>query len=194
MFYYFSVYILCLPRISQTFDNVLLEKIFISLTYFKTYIIFSLFPFIVLLPDIIYNYVRKIYFPTVLDQIVINEKKYLEEAEKIQEERIKIGDEKSNLNDYVISPFIDDNHIVKEIRSTDKIVNGKTTEIKESDNDNPNQRIKTPSSKISNRKTKNLSENVGKEATERAQAKISLSSLNENMDFGMDEGNVFNIY
>ena len=189
MFYYFSLYILCLPTISQAFDDVLLEKIFISLTYFKTYIIFSLFPFIVLLPDIIYNYIRKIYFPSILDQIVINEKKYLEEAERIQEERIKIGDDKSHVNDHVVSPFIDDNHMIKEIRSNDKVLNGKNTEIKDSDNDNPHQRIKTPSSKISNPKTKNLSENLGKETTDRAQAKISLSSLNENMDFGMDEGN-----
>ncbi len=54
IFYYSTTYILSVPLMSQKFDSNLLERIFLSSTYFKTYIMFALFPFIVLLPDIAY--------------------------------------------------------------------------------------------------------------------------------------------
>ena len=71
---------LCLPVLSQTFNNELLEKIFISLTYFKTYIIYTLFPLVILLPDLAYNFIRSIYFPTPIDIIIYNQEKYREEV------------------------------------------------------------------------------------------------------------------
>ena len=88
---------------AQTFNPEIIEKIFVSLTYFRVWIVYFIFPIIILLPDIAINYIQAIYFPTPIDIIIYNEKKYLEQKKhKIQNE----------IND-IVDPFTPTNKKLK---------------------------------------------------------------------------------
>ena len=58
---------------AQTFNPEILEKIFIALTYFRTWVLLFLFPFVVLIPDFAFNYCLSIYFPSPMDIVIYNE-------------------------------------------------------------------------------------------------------------------------
>ncbi len=191
IFYYSTTYILSVPLMSQKFDSNLLERIFLSSTYFKTYIMFALFPFIVLLPDIVYNYIKTIYFPSLVDIIIYNQKQYLEEVDK------KAFETQPKSTKEIVNPF--EEHAV--IKTSDKANDngGKKTRVSTS-----KVPIETPppttyqtvkyhrnaeGRKVSiESKTKQRQPSMEQEKLKSAQGKLSLSSLNENIDFNMDEG------
>lgn len=218
LFYYFTTYILCLPAISQTFNNELLEKIFISLTYFKTYIIYTLFPLVIILPDIAYNFIRSIYFPTPIDIIIYNQKKYKQSilSEEQNLDKNKVKDPFCDYENTLIKDNINNKKLLKkntikhkidnvEVYSNNNIeydynlekLNNKNTSIKTHNNDNGleeingNDRIRKPSI---NNKSKNISsyDPSNRSETEKLKSRkraITSNSINENMDFNLNEGN-----
>lgn len=106
LFYYFTLYILCLPKMAFFFDPVIVEKIFTALTYFRTWVILFLFPVVCLCPDIALIFFKSIFFPNPTDVIIYNENDY-----KLQQKQIKI----QQLRD-VVSPFDDDNVNLKNVK------------------------------------------------------------------------------
>lgn len=184
LFYYFTVYVLCLSILSQTFNNELLEKIFISLTYFKTYIIYALFPFVVLLPDIAYNFIQIIYFPSPIDTIIYNSSKYLSEA--------KNKELTKDLKSRVDGTLHEESRKIKSDTQFD--VNDKNGK-EESDPDKP------PSTEL-NVNNKILLENGHKRSEQRPPlkdeelnnragrsfTKKSITSLNNDLEFNVEKG------
>lgn len=84
---------------SRTFDPVLISRIFLALTYFRTWVVLFLFPIVVLSPDIALNFIRKLYFPTPVDVLCYNEADFKESQKNI----------KIQLMGEVVDPFKDDN-------------------------------------------------------------------------------------
>ena len=61
---------------AQTFDEEIIQKIFVAMQYFRSWVVFAIFPLVVILPDIAYNYIRSIYFPNPSDVINYNQEMY----------------------------------------------------------------------------------------------------------------------
>jgi len=101
-----------------TFNPELIEKIFISLTYFRTWVILFFFPVIVLCPDLAFNFFKSIFYPNPTDIIIYNEVDF-----KIQQKQIQV----QQLKD-VVSPF-DDDKIKLKRDSEDEKNDSKTNKI-----------------------------------------------------------------
>ncbi len=167
---------------SRIFDPVLVNRIFLALTYFRTWVILFLFPILVLTPDIALNYIKKLYFPTPADFLCYNENSI-----KIIEKDVKIKQLRE-----VVDPFKEENVNIKSLNSN------KNSKAKELDKDifNPNARyniisVVSPSSSRENKEdlTKlKLSNNKGNKTVSESELIIkknfdylSGSQLSENI-------------
>lgn len=83
------------------FNPEIIERIFHSLTYFRTWVILFLFPVVVICPDLAFNFLRRLFYPTPTDVIFYNELDFKESKKQIVIQQ---------LND-VIDPFADDNAV-----------------------------------------------------------------------------------
>lgn len=100
---------------------------FLSLTYFRVWVIYALFPLVVLLPDLVVNYISCIFFPSPMDVIIYNEVNILK----------AVKEKETNILTEVIDPFKDNkNFIHKNDQVNDKITskNFNLNEKKEEDN------------------------------------------------------------
>lgn len=100
---------------------------FLSLTYFRVWVIYALFPLVVLLPDLVVNYISCIFFPSPMDVIIYNEVNILK----------AVKEKETNILTEVIDPFKDNkNFIQKNDQVNDKITskNFNLNEKKEEDN------------------------------------------------------------
>lgn len=92
---------------AQTFDPVLVSRIFLALTYFRTWVVLFLFPIVVLSPDIALNFIKKLYFPTPVDILCYNESDFKESQKQIQIQQMR----------EVVDPFNDENINIKALSS-----------------------------------------------------------------------------
>ena len=105
--HYISTIILSIPTISHIFNNELLGKMFVVFTYPKFYIMIFIMPLIILLPDILYTLIKSIYFPSVVDVVIYNKDKYINDLKPIKLGKIVNGKIESSQNG--ISPNIESN-------------------------------------------------------------------------------------
>lgn len=180
---------------AQTFNNELLEKIFISLTYFRTYIIYGIFPLLVLLPDLIYNFVKCLFFPDPIDVVLYNQNDYIKEITESNSPNKKAKDpfeDKSRLKSSIDEIPVIENNVV-EIMDGKKLSSNEVAAVE-------NGTTKQLESKSSQEKDMNNSNNSKRSEIERLKEdeikklrksrdhKNTVTSLNENMDFGLNEG------
>lgn len=69
---------------AQIFNPEIIQKIFTSLSYFRVWIIYAIFPFVILVPDIAINFIQSIYFPSPTDIIIYNEIKFKEAVSSLK--------------------------------------------------------------------------------------------------------------
>jgi hypothetical protein len=173
---------------------------------------YSLFPFVVLLPDLLYGYLKSIYFPDIIDVIIYNKEKYLKEVDELEKD---VKEEKG------VNPFeegdspknkLDDNGNVngnvngRKITYTDKEKEKEkkkdskkmfSSAKEEKDEKSSLNRIKPLTSDRMLDNKNNLSSGNVNNHNNLNQVKVnvkqSLTSLHENMDFKMDEGKFYYI-
>lgn len=100
---------------------------FLSLTYFRVWVIYALFPLVVLLPDLVVNYIGCIFFPSPMDVIIYNEVNILK----------AVKEKETNILTEVVDPFKDNKNLVqKNDQINDKVIskNLYLNEKKEEDN------------------------------------------------------------
>lgn len=88
---------------AQTFNPEIIDKIFIALTYFRTWIVLFLFPVIIILPDIAISSISRIFFPSPSDIIYFNEKAFKDNIRQVKIQQIKD----------IIDPFPDEKQDMK---------------------------------------------------------------------------------
>ena len=139
------------------------------MNYFKSYILYSLFPFAVLLPDILYIYVKSIYFPDVTDIIIYNQQKYTKEMNNYTSSESPIPVVK------IKSAYMENNGIKVKLETENDIISNNL-------NQSPNKTSEKDILKKNKLQSKNsITNNI---------SAVSYS-LNENMDFAIDEGKSF---
>ena len=101
--YYFTACVLSTPVFAAIFNNELTFKIFDILHYFRSWIFIVVFPFIVILPDLAFTFVRKNYYPTPSDIILHKEAYYRNPAKTIFENKGMIDTDIVKVGKYVLN-------------------------------------------------------------------------------------------
>lgn len=109
---------------AQTFNPEILEKIFIALTYFRTWVMLFLFPLVILIPDFAFNYCLSIYFPSPMDIVIYNEQEF-----KLNKKEIN----STPVPDIVVFPFNDEDINLKPTKklSDENLSMDRNIEVKE---------------------------------------------------------------
>jgi len=109
---------------AQTFNPEILEKIFIALTYFRTWVMLIFFPIIILTPDFAFNYILSIFFPSPMDIIIYNEQEF-----KLNKKEVN----STSVPDIVVFPFNDEGTNLKQKRqgSNNNLSIDENLEVKE---------------------------------------------------------------
>ena len=97
------------------FNPELLQRMFLSLTYFRVWVIYALFPLVVLLPDLIVNYISCIFFPSPMDFIIYNEVNILK----------SFKEKETNTITDVINPFKDNKNYIQNHEKINENVDNK---------------------------------------------------------------------